>query len=290
MDDPAQPPPSNPPGAPVPEAAPPPQTPPLTYEETPEIVTDVTSGLPAQAGKGQETSEVPKKHSGSCLKTIGIILLVAMLFAGGIWLSSFVRQFLPPAPSAGTPATGTVTPTPSTAPDPYATWKSYGVTSGVTRALVSGLQYKLPPDVTPPICDGACVSQGTSLPGGTRLTVAARGAGQSLRDFRGAVITDANGIPIPTKQLTLPGFSAMVYESSASGRTVSGYEYTRIRGVMIALTDTLSVEVNHFTPSGISADFAADDTLFDSIIQTFTYTSTPSATATPPSTATSSGY
>jgi hypothetical protein len=111
-----------------------------------------------------------------------------------------------------------------------------------------------------------------------------------LRDFRGTVITDVNGFPIPTKPLSLEGFSATEYESSVSGQTVSGYAFTHIRGVMIPLTDTLSVEVNHFAPTGITADFAADDVLFDSIIKTFTYTATPTAAITPASTATSSGY
>jgi hypothetical protein len=283
MDESAQQPQSVPPPEPPPSNPPASQAP-LTYEETPVI----------------EHIEPPpksvKKHSGSCLKTIGIIFLVGVLFVGGIWLSSFVRQFLPSNPSTGTLVTTNSTPTPSasTSADPYATWKVYSVVSGTTKLPISGLQFKLPPDVLSPICDGgSCVSQGTYLPGGTRLTVAARGVGQSLRDYRGTVITDVNGVPIPTKQFTLNNFLATEYDSSASGRTVSGYAFSQMRGVMIPLTDALSVEVNHFTPMGITADFTADDTLFDSIIKTFTYsTVTPAATvtATPTKIATSSGY
>jgi len=297
---PMEPPPSNPPGPTVPAVTPVPNAP-LTYEETPIIEPVNTSQAPPSPAPPQVSPQPEKKRSGSCLKTIGIILLVALLFAGGIWLSSFVRQFLPSTPSAGTPVQTNVTPTPGIAIDPYETWKSYDVKSGITKLAISGLQFKLPPDVLSPICDGACVSQGTYLPGGTRLTVAPRGAGQSLRDYRGTLITDANGVPIPTKPLSIGGLSATEYESSASGRTVSGYAFTQIRGVMIPLTDMLSVEVNHFTPSGIAADFAADDALFDSIIKTFTYAvvtpgatipSTPSVTIAPSvfPTATQSGY
>jgi len=266
MDDPAQqPPPTNPPGVGAP----------LTYEETPVITVDA-----------QITEVKPKKRSGSCLKTIGIVMLVALLFVGGIWLSSFVRQFLPSAVSTGKSTTIKGTPTQntdiSTNVDPYATWKTYDVISGITKLPIPGLQFKLPPSVLSPICDGAtCVSQGTYLPGGTRLTVAGRGSGQSLRDFRGTVITDANGVPIPTKLLSLNGFSSTEYNSSASGQTVSGYAFTRMRGVMIPLTDTLSVEVNHFTPNGITADFASDDTLFDSIVNTFTYVASASTAVSP---------
>jgi hypothetical protein len=280
MDDPAQqPPPTNPPGVSFPDVPVVPQEAALAYEETPII----TVNAQPTSSAGGPTEEKPKKRSGSCLKTVGIILLVVLLFAGGIWLSSFVRQYLPSAAPTAKSTTVNSAPTPSTSTgtsatvDPYATWKLYSVISGFTKLPIPGLQFKLPPDVLSPICDGAsCVSQGTYLPGGTRLTVAPRGTGQSLRDFRGTVITDANGVPIPTKLLSLNGFSATEYNSSSSGQTVSGYAFSQMRGVMIPLSDSLSIEVNHFSPSGITADFAADDTLFNSIIKTFTYSASPS--------------
>ncbi len=62
-----------------------------------------------------------------------------------------------------------------------------------------------------------------------------------------------------------------------------------MRGIMIELTPTASLEVNHFTPNGIVADFAADDMLFDAILKTITIagsapvtiTVTPTKTPTP---------
>lgn len=41
---------------------------------------------------------------------------------------------------------------------------------------------------------------------------------------------------------------------------------------MIDLDATHSLEINHFTPSGITADFAADDLLFDKIVSSLTFT------------------
>jgi hypothetical protein len=280
MDEPVQEPQTNSPA----EASTPTSPPiPLTYEETP-IIENVEPPSQPTPKTPQPPVSPPtpvKKRTGSCLKTIGIIILVILLFASGVWLSSFVRQFLPSTAPVKTQTAINATPTPDNTVDPYATWKSYEVISGITKAPILGVQFKLPPDVLSPICDGtSCVSQGTYLPGGTRLTVAARGINQSLRDFRGTVITDANNVPIPSKTLPLGEISATEYESSQSGRTVSGYAFSQIRGVMIPLTDSLSIEINHFTPSGINADFTADDTLFDSIIKTVTY-SVPITSVTP---------
>jgi hypothetical protein len=287
MDEPAQQPPtSSVAGVPTPES------PPLTYEETP-VIENVESEIPKQPEALHPPQPPTVKRSGSCLKIIGIIVLVIVLFIGGIWISSFVRQFLPAGQNSPSSTTlSEITPTASVSADSYAPWKSYDVISGITKQPIAGLMFKLPSNVLSPICDGAsCVSQGTYLPGGSRLTVAPRGAGLSLRDFRGTVITDANGIPIPTKPLLLGSINATEYESSGSGQTVSGYAYSHIRGVMIPITDTLSVEVNHFVPSGINADFSADDTLFDSIVKTFTFTATTSEEkGMPPPTATTSGH
>jgi hypothetical protein len=274
MDEPATASPSIPPvnQTPVPPPIQSPQpTPPLTYEETPEIPMDVP----------------PPKKKSSVLKTLGIIIAFIALFVIGVNLSSSVRQFLPSGAGGNTETQNTaIFPSITPSASPTATWKTYDVVSGVTKTAIAGTTFQLPVDILPPICDGVgCVSQGTYLPGGTRLTIAPRGAGQALRDFRGTVITDANGIPMPVKQLVLGQITATEYESSASGKTVSGYAFSRMRGVMIPLTNTLSVEVNHFTPSGITADFEKDDLLFDEILKTFAVST---ASITP--VATSSGY
>jgi hypothetical protein len=301
---PIEPPPSNPPGPFVSTSTAtgnsPQPVPPLEYEETPVIAPVETNETQNVQQTAPPVSEPRKRGSGSFLKAVSIIALVAILFIGGTWLSGFVRQlFTPAAPvsTAVTPAPEQVTPVPVSTADSFVGWSTYQVTSGVTRLPFPGLSFKLPPEVLAPVCDSAgCISQGTFLPGGTRLTVALRGAGQSLRDFRGSLITDANGKALPTSKMSLGTAEAVAYDSSASGKTISGYVFSRIRGVMIPLTDTLSVEVNHFAPTGIVADFAADDTVFDTIIKTFTYSASPTVTAAPspilpaaPS-ATSSGF
>jgi hypothetical protein len=247
--------------------------PPLVYEETPEIPVVIE----------------PPKKSGSLGKKIGILIAFIVLFVLGINVSSTLRNFFPAQTGNEDSQAAIITPliTPSIVSS-TAEWKTYSVISGVTKTAIPGVAYQLPPEILPPICDGvSCTSQGTYLPGGTRFTIAARGIGQSLRDFRGSVISDANGVPIPTKQLVLEKFTATEYESSGSGRTISGYAFSRIRGVMIPLSDTLSLEVNHFLPNGITGDFQNDDMVFNEIIKTVVMVS---ITPTVFPVATSSGY
>lgn len=273
---------------------------PLPIEEIPEVpVSPQPQSIPPPIATTPVPSEtVQKRGGGSCSKAFGIVILFVILFLLGMWLSGYVREFFPSVlPKAPSP-TSSQTPTPTISVDPYASWKSYEIMNGMTQTAIAGLRFKLPEDVLSPICDGAnCVSQGTYLPGGTRLTVAARGPGQVLRDYRGAVISDANGTPMTTNPLSLLNFSAVEFTSSGSGRTLSGYVFSQMRGVMIPISDTASVEINHFTPTGIVADFTADDSLFDSILKTFSYTAetpTPSPTSTvllfASPTATTTGY
>jgi hypothetical protein len=35
---------------------------------------------------------------------------------------------------------------------------------------------------------------------------------------------------------------------------------------MVEVTTSLSLEISHFSPNGVTADFAADDALFDQIV------------------------
>jgi hypothetical protein len=59
---------------------------------------------------------------------------------------------------------------------------------------------------------------------------------------------------------------------------------------MIELSPTLTLEINHFTPLGITADFVSDDELFSKIVETLSYAGgAPIATSTPIP-ATTSGY
>jgi hypothetical protein len=253
---------------------------PLHYEETPEVP------MPSP-------SSSPVKRSG-CLGKLFTAIVFLALFIGGIWLSSFVRQFFPTnTPSSeqteNTGAGPAVTPQQGTTATGSAAvavngWKTYEVISGTTKAAFGGVTYQLPIDVLAPICDGTgCASQGTYLPGGTRFTVAPRGAGQALRDFRGSVISDVGGVSFTSKATTVAGRPGMEFTGVFTGRTISGYGFSRMRGVMIELTPTTSLEVNHFTPNGIVADFTADEKVFDAILKTIKIvgSATTSATLTP---------
>lgn len=264
---------------------------PLTYEETPVIETPPPQPQSAYVPQPPTPSVPPSPpRRGSFLKTIGTIILFGILFIVGIVLSSILRQFIP----TGTPDTtdrtpgGIVTPTPyigegttGTTPqagagrstDNTSTWPSFSVINGLTRQSVSGISFRLPSDVLSPICDGSnCASQGTYLPGGTRFTIAGRGAGHVLRDYRGTQISDFAGKLFTTKPTTVAGRNAVEFTGDFSGNTVSGYAFSKMRGVMIDIDATHSLEINHFTPSGITADFAADDLLFDKIVGTLTFT------------------
>ena len=239
----------------------------MQYEETPE----------APIPTPQPPSLASNKKSG-CLGTIFTIIIFLALFIGGIWLSSFVRQFFPSGTPIEEETETSVIPTipperAATDSAAVAVWKTYDVISGTTKQPFAGVTFQLPGDVLSPICDGTgCASQGTYLPGGTRFTVAPRGKGQALADFRGSVVSDVGGTAFMTKTTTVAGRPATEFTGTFTGRTVSGYGFGRMRGVMIELTSTTSLEVNHFSPSGIVADFAADDTLFDAILKTITMT------------------
>ncbi len=228
-----------------------------------------------------------------------MIFLFVVLFAAGIYGAPYIKQFLPNGLVGITPqqqaAVNAPTPTP-TPVDPFASWKTYQVISGATKAPIAGVFFRLPPDVLAPVCDATtCMSQGTYLPGGTRFTAAARGAGQLLSDFRGSAISDVGGVVFTTTETSVSGQLAREFTGTFSGKTAGGFGFTRMHGVMVAVTPTISIELNHFTPFGITADFAADEMVFAKILQTLvlpgsvTPIPTPLATmsATP---ATSSGY
>ena len=252
------------PVGPVPAGA---QAPPLAYEETPEI----------------PVHEPPKKF-GSCLKTIGVGIVFVLVFIVGVWLSSYVRQFLPSSThNAVTPEKSTeesASPSSSLTASPSAVWKTYEIVNGVTKKSIAGITFQLPESVLPPICDGqACTSQGTYLPGGTRFTIAARGAGQSLRDYRGTIVSDSAGTPFDTRMATVSGQNALDFSGTFIGNTLSGYAFSAMHGVMIEANASVSIEVNHFTPYGLTTDFQADDVLFNEILKTFTFGAVrPSAT------------
>jgi hypothetical protein len=257
---------------------------PLSYEETPEIP---VSSAP---------SPNPKKKSG-CMGMIMTGIIMAAIFILGIWLSTFVRQFFPQTTEPTQEVQTTITPTgiatssAVTGSQVATNWKTYQVINGSTKQQFAGVTFQLPQEVLAPICDGSgCASQGTYLPGGTRFTVAPRGTGQALADFRGRVVSDVGGIAFSTKTSTIAGRPATEFSGTFTGSTISGYGFSRMRGFMIELGPTTSLEINHFTPNGITADFAKDDILFDSILKTIkvggsaasvSATMTPTRTPTP---------
>ncbi len=275
--------PSNPP---TPEGTPPaPAAPQIPIEETPEIPMQKPSVPPRPA------------HKGSFLSSLGALIIFVGLFGVGVWLSSYIRQYMPDGLVGLTPAQQEVVsaPTPTPIPvDPLASWKTYPVISGVAKTPVSGISFRLPPDMLAPDCDTTtCMSQGTYLTGGTRLTVAPRGTGQGLVDFRGSTITDAAGTFFTTKTAVVGGHRALSFTGIFAGKTAGGYGFSQMHGYMIEATPTLSLEINHFTPTGVTADWANDEALFEQIVGALMLPSAaptiPIATSTPKP-ATTSGY
>ena len=238
--------------------------PPIPIEETPEIPMEPSVGTPPPS---------PPMPKASPSSTVIMILVFLILFIAGILLSSYIRPFFSgretPVP---TPTIVAPTPTPV---DPFVSWRT---------STIAGLSYKLPPDVLAPTCDGAaCVSQGTYLPGGTRLTIAPKTVTQSPSSLRGAVITDAVGTAFTSRDATVSAHTAIEFTGTFAGRTSGGYGFTEMHGFMIEVTPTLTLEINHFTPTGVTADFAKDDALFTQILSTLNFSA-------PPVPATTSGY
>lgn len=258
---------------------------PQSYEETPPL-------QPAESSSPYEqpyvqpdmTPAEPAPTARTSPNIPAILITLILLFALGFYLSGFVRQYFtttkkttqqqgtegkttPSADIEAVVSPGQTTSKTATSSAPVSTWKPYSIINGATRAPISGVMLRLPPDVLPLVCDDAkCSSQGTYLPGGTRFTVAPRGVGQILPDFRGKIISDVIGKEFTVKPTTVKGKTATEFTGSFTGNTVSGYSFTRMRGYMIELTPDTSLEINHFSPNGITTDFAADDTLFEKII------------------------
>ncbi|KKW12923.1 MAG: hypothetical protein UY48_C0007G0012 [Candidatus Gottesmanbacteria bacterium GW2011_GWB1_49_7] len=238
----------------------------IPIEETPEIP------MEPQGTGAPRTPYSPPEPKSSFWSNLGVLIIFVGLFGIGVWLSSYVRQYLPNGFVGVTPAQQEVVNAPTATPtpvDPMASWKTYQVISGATKLPISGISFKLPPEVLAPTCDTTtCMSQGTYLSAGTRFTVAPRGAGQLLADFRGSAISDAGGVVFTTKETTVNGHKARVFSGGVSGKTVGGYGFSQMRGYMIEVTPTLSLEMNHFAPNGVIADFEKDDLLFEQIVET----------------------
>ncbi len=247
----------------------PPTNEPLSYEETPII--------------NPQPQPLAEKKPNKILGFFKGLLFFIILFIVGFVLSGYIRDYItslqtsPTSPTTQKPNVVTDESTEAgallfTAPEATAAPKVYSVLNGLTRQPISDISFTLPSTVLPPICDGsACGSQGTYLPGGTRFTIAARGAGQVLADFRGKIISDAGGKSFVVNKTTIVGKPATEFTTSQVGSTIGGYAFSRMHGYMIEVTDTLSLEINHFSPSGITTDFAADEIIFNTIVQSLSF-------------------
>lgn len=256
---------------------------PLTQQSNTFTSSEPSSDVPPVNPVSESPTHTFPKRSGGIFKTL---VLLVILFAVGYWLSGYVRQFLgsvtlptsktssTPVNEEGTQLTNQTTPSAASASGLTSiSWKAYQPMNGKTRETDNNVSFQLPENILSPICDNtACSSQGTYLPGGTRFTVALRGPDQVLPDYRGKLISDVSGKTFTVKDTTVKGYKAAEFSGSFTGSTVSGYAFTQMRGVMIELTADTSLEINHFAPSGITADFASDDVLFDQILNTLQLT------------------
>lgn len=252
-----------------------PTEPGLTYEETPII--DPVNVVETTEAAAPPSPKHKKFH-------IGTVFFVVLLFGLGIWLSSQLRSFFAPSQSLEIPVP-TLSPldyTESTRAPSATGSGAVNIGSWSTYQIASGVSYQLLPEVKAPVCDSSsCSSKGTNLPGGTRFTVAPRGKGQLLPDFRGAILTDAAGREFTMTETTVGGHSVYEYIGNFTGRTGGGYTFTKIRGVLVPVSDTFAVEFNHFAPLGITTDFDSDDAVFDKIIASFNSASRMTPTARP---------
>lgn len=256
----------------------------LTYEETP-VIEPVKEPVYPSTPSYQSSSPAPKTPVSFLKALVGFVILFIIGFA----VSGIVRQALSPKPESDQTAVVLPTATPmqvQTAIVPIETtasgvlvnsaWKIYPVLNGLTRKPVENISYQLPSDVAAPACDGGnCASQGTYLPGKTRFTVAPRGQGQVLADYRTRAISDLRGNAFTVKETTVAGKKAVEFSGDFSGSTAQGFGFTKMHGFMVEVTDTISLEMNHFIPSNLTADFAKDDVLFDQIVKTIVFTQTP---------------
>ncbi len=269
---------------------------PLVYEETPiiEPIQEEVMVTPPPLEQSQEPEPpspqspenypVAPQQRASSFGWLGDVFVFAVLFGVGILLSMILREFIPNGISPIKPpveVSPTPTPVAEEAPlDPYAEWIRYDVVGSLTRQPVGNIKYKLPGSVQAPTCDPpSCASTGTNLPGLTRFTVSARET-RIPDNFLETKITDATGHQFITKETTIAQRPALEFTGMFSGSTTGGFAFKRMRGVMIAVTDNLLVEFNHFSPSALpNADFDQDDTIFEKMLGSVEILSAQSSTS-----------
>jgi hypothetical protein len=275
---------------------------PLTYEETP-VIEPIADPVKKTVPPSSDTPHPPHRYQEpeqrGGLPIIPIILFL-LLFLFGYLISGNVRNFLSSSGSkkavvlpTPTPALSPLEPrtTPATtsasgvemgsSPADASTWKATSVVTGSNRSVLPGVSLRLPSDVLALICDSAaCPSMGTNLSGGTRFTVAPRGVGQVLPNYQGKIVSDIRGKAFTVTNTTINGRTAVEFSGDFTGSTISGYSFTKMHGYMIELSPTLSLEINHFIPTGLTADFAKDEVTFQQIVKSVSYASGMSASPT----------
>ena len=252
---------------------------PIIYEETPIIEPIGEKKLPDPLDIPEISSRNRDGKQSSSF--IGKILFFLLLFVLGVVGSTFVRPFLdgvtfPTFPSLIQKANiPTEMPTPTIVPvDETAGWNEYRLDAG-THIVT----YRLPASVLSPICDAqTCPSEGTYLEGGSRLTVSTKTTSAPIVNFAKLIVKDGGGRVFETKETTVAGLLAVDFSGTFAGITTGGYSFTRMHGVMIQITPTVTVEINHFAPNGITSEFEKDDAIFSQILKTVNVISTPSAT------------
>ena len=162
--------------------------------------------------------------------------------------------------------------TPTQRPITETTWVAMGVYSGQGNAPIAGLEYKIPPNVSVPTCDTSrCASRGTNLPAGTRFTVAVRGQGYQLPDPRGKILSDASGREFTLREVNIAGFKGTEFVGNFSGTTGGGFGFSQMHGVMLEVSDSTILELNHFSPSQKQSNFDSDHQVFEEILRSVRY-------------------
>jgi hypothetical protein len=283
-----------------------PNNPELVYEETPIIEPIVDEPQSQPVSSAPDVSYTPPQNGNpnnpKKSKFMINLIIIIVLLAAGVGASVFIRNMQPdyqlenktsvvvaPTPTVAdiakentnltdTPVSTTkggviVNPTAvpsnpkSVKPITDSSWKNHTFQSksGIT------VSYQMPNSVLDLVCDGgSCPSQGAYLPGKTRLTLDTKSYAFNADDFSKTIITDAGGKKFTTTATTVLGKPSLEFTGTFNGITTGGYAFTQMHGFMILISTTETLEINHFAPAGIQADFAGDDQIFNTVVKSLT--------------------
>lgn len=264
----------------------------LVYEETPEITPvvppetesaelehklDLEKDLPDPLATPELSPKSGNQTYQTRSKSRFPILFFVFLFAAGLGVAYFfgTHPTLPvinlskpglPGVNQAKPITTPIIKNPTTTPtaNDIESW----ISADLNGLGLTGWGIKLPPETAGLQCDGSsCPSKGTYLPGGTRFTVYSQKLTAADSDFTRTIITDAAGRAFDSNIATVSGKPAIDFSGIFVGTTTGGYSFTQMKGVLILIAPKTALGLNHFSPNGITADFAKDDIVFTQIIQ-----------------------